>query len=346
MARVDADHPHPGNGVPSPGVAGLDPHHLAFLLHWVRQSGGRLVIELGPSGDRTSIEVRPVNATAGRAFHVEWQQGGAIIRRSASDASPEVLAAELVALVATSRLPHARPTMRIVADDVPEPAPEDDAERRDTSFRVTPTHVHPPGTRGPVAMSALMVAALAVVVVLALLPDPDLAGVATITGVAPTFIARTTSQPTAPPAARRPLRTPDTRELVPIWPVAGPPVRASGSRPDHGPDRARDGDPATAWVAGSEDETWLELDLGTSQTVSGIGLVVDQARAAPSLHRILVAADGDRYRIVHYFGQLTADGDALVYRPQHPIRSVRYVRIETMSGPPGSGWREVTILTP
>jgi hypothetical protein len=235
--------------------------------------------------------------------------------------------------------------MRIVADD-PELALEDGAESRDTSFRVTPTHVHPPGTRGPVAMSALMVAALAVVVVLTLLPDPDAAGTATSTGAAPTVTTRTTSEPTAPPPARRPLRTPDTRELVPIWPVPGPPVRASGSRPDHDPDRARDGDPATAWVAGSEDETWLELDLGASETVSGINLVVDQARAAPSLHRILVAADGERYRIVHYFGQLTADGDALIYRPQRPIRSVRYVRIETMSGPAGSGWREVTILTP
>jgi hypothetical protein len=95
MARVDADHPQPGSGVPSADVAGLDPGHLAFLLHWVTQSGGRLVIELDPRGDRTSIEVLRENATAGRDFLIEWQRGGAIARRSASDATPEVLAAEL-----------------------------------------------------------------------------------------------------------------------------------------------------------------------------------------------------------------------------------------------------------
>jgi F5/8 type C domain len=126
----------------------------------------------------------------------------------------------------------------------------------------------------------------------------------------------------------------------------GRPATASGSEAAKPPANAFDGNRQTAWSAGALAPQWIQVDLGSPQSVKRIRLYVGELPAGFTVHRVYgrkSAAEPER--LLHELAGFTQGGDVLEQTPPQPWSDVRYVRVETLAGPSLVGWREVEIVS-
>lgn len=125
----------------------------------------------------------------------------------------------------------------------------------------------------------------------------------------------------------------------------GRPATASRSDPGSPPSDAVDGLYDTSWNAGDFAPQWIQIDLGTAQTVGRIRLIVAQNPPGYTDHRIWVRGPntGDPERLACELTGNTGDPQSLICQPPNPITDVRYVRVETLTSPSWIAWREIEI---
>jgi hypothetical protein len=125
----------------------------------------------------------------------------------------------------------------------------------------------------------------------------------------------------------------------------GRPATASRSDPGSPPSEAVDGLYDTSWNAGDFAPQWIQIDLGTAQTIGRIRLIVAQNPPGYTDHRIWVRGPntGDPERLACQLTGNTADPQSLICQPPNPITDVRYVRVETLTSPSWVAWREIEI---
>jgi hypothetical protein len=131
-------------------------------------------------------------------------------------------------------------------------------------------------------------------------------------------------------------------------PLAPAEIRPSAARAstedDSGPAKAAvDGNPMTAWHAAFGVPQWIEISLDAPSTVREVVLLIAQGEKGPSRHMIQVAVTDQALQVVGVVERTTADGDAIVFRPETPIANVERIRIETMASPSNAGWYEVIV---
>jgi hypothetical protein len=138
-------------------------------------------------------------------------------------------------------------------------------------------------------------------------------------------------------------------ELLPPPNLAtGATARASAALPGEGPARAVDGDPGTGWNAGTGPPAWIEIDLGSSQTIGLVRLRVQQYPAGLTDHRLLGLGPGTSGAWVE-LARLRGVTDApqsLEWRPEVPRESIRYMRVETVTSPSWVAWSEIEVYPP
>lgn len=120
-------------------------------------------------------------------------------------------------------------------------------------------------------------------------------------------------------------------------------ARASQSLPDDPPANAVDGNRETIWSAGAHPTHWIEIDLGTPQSVRRIDLVTSQFPAGVTTHQIQVRGNTGTFQTVNTFNDNTEDSQTLTYEPSMPIDNVRYIRIQTTQSPSWVAWREIEV---
>jgi hypothetical protein len=124
----------------------------------------------------------------------------------------------------------------------------------------------------------------------------------------------------------------------------GRPATASASFPEFGPERAVDGRGTTEWSAGGPPPQWIEIDLGRPSTITELDLMVFQLTAGDTVHRVIGRREDGSQETLAEFAGFTQDGGWLVASPPTPWEGVRYVRVETASGPSWVAWREIVVL--
>ncbi|MBK3574474.1 discoidin domain-containing protein [Streptomyces sp. MBT65] len=99
---------------------------------------------------------------------------------------------------------------------------------------------------------------------------------------------------------------------------------------DHGAGNVTDGDPGTRWSSAYEDDQWIRIDLGSTQSFDGVDLVWEQAYAKSYLVQVSAdnatwtdAAAVDNGALPLPFG----NGNASLQREDFAPRTARYVRI-------------------
>jgi hypothetical protein len=124
----------------------------------------------------------------------------------------------------------------------------------------------------------------------------------------------------------------------------GAKVIASNTYAAEGPANAID-ETTRPWNSGGVPPQWIELDLGTPDSVQMIRLVVSQYPAGETLHQIWVRGENEEYRLFKELRGRTKDRDVLAI-PTPGLTMIRYVKIVTLQSPSWVGWREVEVLRP
>jgi F5/8 type C domain len=126
----------------------------------------------------------------------------------------------------------------------------------------------------------------------------------------------------------------------------GKSVSASSEYPGNPASLAVDGDSSTYWSAGNYPPQWIEVDLGSVQTVGEIDLGVTQLPDSYTVHDVYGRADASQqWTLLHEFAGDTTDQQVLQYVLATP-ENLRYIRIETTESASWVGWREIEVLGP
>lgn len=104
---------------------------------------------------------------------------------------------------------------------------------------------------------------------------------------------------------------------------------------------AVDGDLTTQWGSGDLPPQWIEVDLGSSRTISRVSLVVAQYPEGNTQHKILTKGQGGTFADLTQFSQPTDEGDRLEWSGSQG--NVRYLRIETTASPSWVSWKEIEV---
>jgi hypothetical protein len=127
----------------------------------------------------------------------------------------------------------------------------------------------------------------------------------------------------------------------------GKPATASKSVPGSPPSGAVDGVTEFTWNAGDFAPQWIEIDLGSPQTIGRLALLTTQLPEGDTVHRVLgKAAPGDPYQLLHEFAGFSTEGQWLTHAPPTPWTDIRFVRVETTVSPSWVAWREIEIYPP
>lgn len=175
-------------------------------------------------------------------------------------------------------------------------------------------------------------AALAAVLALTLLQACNLG--------APSTAAGDAVGPNIPSEVNIPLAVPDPSGNLALH----RPATASASMPDQPPTAAVDGDPETAWSAGTHPTQWIEIDLGAAYDLDRLILTVAQTPAGNTVHQVFGRGDEGDYRLLHEFRGDTSDGQLLDVAPMAAWDAVRYLKIETSESPSWVAWREIAVF--
>lgn len=123
--------------------------------------------------------------------------------------------------------------------------------------------------------------------------------------------------------------------------------RASAIRYGEWPGNAFDGRAETIWSAGDHPlPQWVEIDLGAPMTVGSVRLLVSQAVAGETVHRVTGGATNGAEVLLAELRGSTRDGEWPTETPGTPVSAIRYVRVTTLESPPIAAWREIQVLAP
>ncbi len=110
------------------------------------------------------------------------------------------------------------------------------------------------------------------------------------------------------------------------------------------PKYAVDGDLETQWGAGDISPQWIQLDLQSLATVSGIRLTIAQYPNGETVHQIFAGASSSDLNLVHEFSGSTADNQTLEFFFEIPLSGTRYIKVLTTESPSWVAWKEIEIL--
>jgi hypothetical protein len=123
----------------------------------------------------------------------------------------------------------------------------------------------------------------------------------------------------------------------------GRPATAPAALPANPPSLAVDGNPATAWIAGTGPPMWIEIDLGVPADVVEVRLRVAQTPTGATTHRVLALTGSGWVTVAELVGQ-TSENQLLAVRPATRLDGVRSVRVETSQSPSWVAWREIEVI--
>ncbi len=124
----------------------------------------------------------------------------------------------------------------------------------------------------------------------------------------------------------------------------GRPASASSSLLEAPPTLAFDGDPTTAWNAGSGPPAWVQVELSGPTTVFEITLRVAQTPAGPTTHRVSALVDGKGWVTLADLAGTSVDDEVLTVRPPLPVAGIRTIRVETSLSPSFVAWKEIEVV--
>jgi hypothetical protein len=104
---------------------------------------------------------------------------------------------------------------------------------------------------------------------------------------------------------------------------------ATASSQDNSSDgagNAVDGDPTTRWSSAYQDNQWIQVDLGSSQSFDQVYILWEQAYAAT--FTVQVSGDGSTWTDVQSVDNSTPLGDRATQTENFPAQTARYVRIQ------------------
>lgn len=106
-------------------------------------------------------------------------------------------------------------------------------------------------------------------------------------------------------------------------------------------ENAYDGDTTTIWYVNNFGG-WIELDLGSVQSISKIELVANQNPSGVTNHSIYYGAATNPGTLLANFNQSTATNDVLTWTGA--AVQARYIRVSTSSTPSWLAWSEIRIF--
>jgi Cellulase (glycosyl hydrolase family 5) len=122
-------------------------------------------------------------------------------------------------------------------------------------------------------------------------------------------------------------------------------VRVSRALADQPGSNVVDGTDAQ-WGSGSHPPQWIEIDLGKPSAIRLIRLQIAQYPDGETVHRLWGKGASGEYRLLHEFHGVTRDNQVLEFAPPAPLQAIRYVKVETVSGPSWVSWKEIQIIAP
>jgi Ca2+-binding RTX toxin-like protein len=114
------------------------------------------------------------------------------------------------------------------------------------------------------------------------------------------------------------------------------PTTASHDEPGSPSMLAVDGRYDDAWSSGGYPPQWLEVDLQRPVTIARLRLIAPDLPSGAALV-VLARNDDGSYRLLHRFSGPTVFTQAVSFRPRHPWRKVRWLRLYVPAGS-FSGW--------
>jgi hypothetical protein len=131
------------------------------------------------------------------------------------------------------------------------------------------------------------------------------------------------------------------KPLPPPGPPAHPPVQtASASAPGSPPERAMDGDPATAWRGDGAERAWLAIDFGERREYGGLTIQWEPDRFARR-YEVETSDDGNAWTAARIVEAGNGGRDDL-FLPESESRHVRLTLSEP-GGREGYGIREIVV---
>jgi hypothetical protein len=106
--------------------------------------------------------------------------------------------------------------------------------------------------------------------------------------------------------------------------------------------KAVDGSDATAWNAGGFPPHWIELDLKSNRTVSGIRMATNHFPDGAATIQIYGGATASPSSLITSFTQSIVSGDILNITFSSPATNTRYLRVNTSADTSWTGWAELT----
>ena len=126
--------------------------------------------------------------------------------------------------------------------------------------------------------------------------------------------------------------------LTPPGPPAHPPVvSASSSDPGFPPERAMDGDPATAWRSSGPGAAWIAIDFGEKREFGGLSVRWEPGRFADR-YRVETSDDRERWTAARIVDAGNGRNDLFL-----PESEARYVRLALPERREGYGIREIVV---
>jgi len=124
------------------------------------------------------------------------------------------------------------------------------------------------------------------------------------------------------------------------------PASASSSLPSNPPSLAVDGLWNTHWGAGNFPPQWIDIDLGSPQTIARVRLVVDQFPDGNTVHTVkgLGPGTGGSYVDITQFQGHTTSLQVLEHQPPAPWEQIQWIRVETSQSPSWVAWREIEVF--
>jgi hypothetical protein len=117
---------------------------------------------------------------------------------------------------------------------------------------------------------------------------------------------------------------------------------SEGAAYDMTADLAVDGSDATAWSSGASAPQWIELDLSTERTITGIRIATNHFPAGNAIYQIYGGDTTDPSTLIHTVNQTINPGDVLTVTFSSPATDVRYIRILATSSASWIGFAELT----
>jgi len=112
------------------------------------------------------------------------------------------------------------------------------------------------------------------------------------------------------------------------------------------PSNAVDGSTANWWGAGAHPIQGIEIDLGEPVAIGLIRMVTSRTPAGETRRQIWVGLTRDALYLLHTMEGFTSDNQGPEFKPDPPLKTVRYVRVVTRQSPSWVSWREIEVLAP